>query len=106
MAENAEQEIVEFLKDPREDEAIPLMVRLMQHSHNETNAIMNQLRESDQREIKNLRSELALIRKHIESLYAGPYMPMPDLVLGALYPNEELVESFQSGNLRFRGDYS
>lgn len=105
MAENAEQEIIEYLQDPTPEGQIPLMVQLMQHSHNETNAILNQQIQWKDEEIQRLKFELSLIRRHIMSLFKGPYMPMPDLVLDALFPNDELLEAFQEGRIRFGGEY-
>lgn len=101
LAENAQEEITEFLKDPKEEDQIPLIARLMQHSHNEYSAIMQQQVQWKDEEIARLKAKLGLIQNHVEFLMNGPYMPNTDYVRSALFPSDELVESYQKGEVHF-----
>lgn len=67
------------------------VAQLMLHNAQENLGIANCLQDAYLKRAQVAEATLSLIREHISDLFSGPYMPNPDYVLEALYPEPELI---------------
>jgi hypothetical protein len=68
-----------------------LVARLMLHSSQDNQHVLNSVVASLQDENYRYRAELLIIRRQINYLINGTYMPTSTSIYGCLYPSEEAV---------------
>lgn len=76
-------------------EASDLVIQLMQASQAQTAGITTSVIDSLTEQLADSRAEVSAIRNRIDALFAGPYMPTPDAVLAALWPDADDRERFR-----------
>jgi hypothetical protein len=78
-----------------DDEAAELMGQLMTASLAQTQDVTNRVIDSLTADLADAHATLDAIRWRIGALLEGPYMPNPDALIAALWPNEEEREYFR-----------
>lgn len=90
-AEDAERlrQVLGGEDDPVQD----LVVRLLEHSHEQTNHVTNQLLEAYQRERDEARAQLWALRHELEMLFSRGVMPTPEAIMRIVHePDPALVQ--------------
>ena len=78
-----------------------LVVQLMQHSHEQTNHVTNQLLEAYKRERDEARAQLWALREELRVLFQRGVMPTPDVIMRAVHePDERLVRQYLERSTR------
>lgn len=73
----------------------PFMAEVMTAMMSQTHATTNNLIDSLTSQLADSRATVDAIRAGVQGLFDGPYMPMPDSVLAALYPSEQVCDRFR-----------
>lgn len=69
----------------------PLVADLITASLTQTHQMTNRVIDNLTEERDEARAELEAVRRRIEELMSGRYMPMPHQVIDALYPFPQLI---------------
>lgn len=68
-----------------------IMTRMLSDTQNATNRVVDNL----EQQLDTAHARIEAIRVAIDELLSGPYMPMPHLIAGALYPSEQQIDTFR-----------
>ena len=74
--------------------ASALMIQIMQQSARDAAYTTNELLAGYQREAQEANATIEAIRRRLQELMTGDYMPTPYAVLQALYPSRERIERY------------
>lgn len=72
----------------------PLVAELMTASMTATNAVTGQVIDNLTKRAEEAEAMVKAIRCKVSNLLAGPYMPMPAAIEGALWPSDDYVARF------------
>lgn len=84
------------------NEALQLMVQIMESNHDQATHVTNQLLAGYQNDSYRYRAQLQVIREELAELFAQGVMPTPDVIMWIVnHPNHEkvdlLVQAFHEG---------
>lgn len=88
-----EQPTTDELREEIGDDALILMLDLMNKSARENQDIINSLHDSDKRDLHRARAELRILKGRIATLASLPYVANPGAYLDALYVEDNEIDS-------------
>jgi hypothetical protein len=75
-------------------DVVELMLRLQQHSSQDTAHVLNGLVKSFQRDLELTRAELRAVRNNVSAVCSQPWAPHPDVIRDQLYPSEQEIRKY------------